>query len=499
MIVWKPNDDDCLAALEDQNPWHSIRRVPSELAQPVRRPLAEILWRVLLHPPVQRHQIILGPRRVGKTTAMYQTVERLLHHDLRPRKYWWLRLDHPLFLQLNLGSLINEIIRVSRAEPSDPTFLFLDELTYADNWALWLKTIHDEHWPVRIVGTSSATAAIREQRTESGVGRWEEQYLAPYLFTEYLDLKNISTDLIAQETLSETLRVALETKQSIPDLSDTRRRFIITGGFPELLTRDESGDEQSDILRSQRILRSDAIEKAIYKDIPQAFAIQDPAKLERLLYTLAGQVTGLFSPQTIGTDIQLASNTLERYVTFLERAFIVFTLSNYSPSEESVQRRGKKLYFIDGAVRNAALLRGLAPLSDPKEMGLLIENMVAAHLNALSHQTGVRLYHWRHKGHEVDFVYDHPSDPIAVEVTSSSSHSAKGISEFQRRFPRFEGRCFLVYPDAKPVLPNDQKPGRIPLDMLLVAIGKQSQHALERRFGVKHSPSTGQYMLFDED
>lgn len=37
---------------------------------------------------------------------------------------------------------------------------------------LWFKTFYDERWPVRIAATSSATAALRDRRTESGVGRW---------------------------------------------------------------------------------------------------------------------------------------------------------------------------------------------------------------------------------------------------------------------------------------------------------------------------------------
>jgi hypothetical protein len=50
----------------------------------------------------------------------------------------------------------------------------------------------------------------------------------------------------------------------------------------------------------------------------------------------------------------------------------------YSGGEAQRQRRGRKLYFVNGAVRNAALHRGLAPLSDRGEMGLLLENLAAS-------------------------------------------------------------------------------------------------------------------------
>src|SRR5690606_35168895 len=125
----------------------------------------------------------------------------------------------------------------------------------------------------------------------------------------------------------------------------------------------EFEDDQARLLRSQRVLRSDAVERAIYKDIPQAFGVNDPLLLERMLYVLAGQMAGLLSPSALTKDLRLSQPTFDRYLSYLERAFIVFSLSNHSGSENATQRRGRKLFFIDGAVRNAALQRGTAPLS----------------------------------------------------------------------------------------------------------------------------------------
>ncbi len=492
---WEPREEDYEKILEDQNPWHRRSTVPAELAPPTKRPMAEILWQTILNPPVPRFQLILGPRRVGKTTVMYQTVQQLLLEGIDPKRLWWLRLDHPLLLDLSLGQLVKYILHRSGATNNNPVYLFLDEVTYAEKWDLWLKTFYDERWPLRIVGTSSATAAIRQRGTESGAGRWEEQHLAPYLFTEYLSLINNECASTCKESLASTIDEMIVAKLLPPGITEQRRRFTITGGFPELLLQPKPGDEASQLFRSQRILRADAIEKAIYKDIPQAFQILEPAKLERLLYALAGQITGIFSPATIAGDLMLTEPTIDKYVRYFERAFLVFMLPTYAPSEEVVQRRGRRLYFVDGAVRNAALLRGLGPLEDPAEMGLLLENMAAAHMSSLCQQSGVRLYHWRQKGHEVDLVYDHPDEPMAFEVTGSSRHTLKGLMEFQDRFPKFRGQCYLVSSSTAFERPTLNSPGKIPFDMFLVAVGMQTQHALERRVGVKLTKD-GQYLLF---
>jgi predicted AAA+ superfamily ATPase len=492
---WTPTESDYMRILEEQNPWHKLNRVPDELAPPVRRPMAEVLWQLMLNPPLPRYQIILGPRRVGKTTVMYQTVRQMLAEGVEAKRLWWLRLDHPLLLDLQLGNLVQWIIHRANATAKSPAYLFLDEITYADKWDLWLKTFFDERWPIRLVGTSSATAAIRQRGTESGVGRWEEQFLAPYLFTEYLSLVEDGSAFPCKKSLAATIEEMIDLEYLPPGITERRRRFTITGGFPELLLQKELGDEASQLFRSQRILRTDAIEKAIYKDIPQAFQVLEPAKLERLLYALAGQITGIFSPATIATDLSLTEPTIDKYVRYFERAFLVFMLPTYAPTEEAVQRRGRKLYFVDGAVRNAALLRGLAPLEDPAEMGLLIDNMAAAHLYSLCQQSGVRLYHWRHKGAEVDLVFDHPDEPLAFEITGSSKHHLKGLNEFQERFPKFRGACYLVSSNTVFERPTINSPGRIPFDMFLMAVGLQTQKALEKRIGVRLAKN-GQYMLF---
>jgi uncharacterized protein len=497
MTTWEPSSADYYSILTAQNPWKDLGTVPLELAPTTYRPLADVLWRVVADKQARRHQIILGPRRVGKTTVMYQTVQQLLSHGVPVERLWWLRLDHPLLLNWSLGKVVAEIVNLTKATHHSPAYLFLDELTYAADWDLWLKTFHDERYPVRIVGTSSATAAIRQRGTESGVGRWDEQYLSPYLFTEYLSLKGRPAGCPVERTLGRTLTAMISRSAPVPNLADARQAYLLTGGFPELLVDAKPDrDEASAILKSQRVLRSDAIEKAIYKDIPQAFAIRDPAKLERLLYVLAGQIAQLLSPNNIATTIGMAAKTIESYINYLERAFLVFTLNNYSNSEESVQRRGKRVYFIDGAVRNAALLRGVSPMNDPIEMGHLVENLVAGHLRSLAYQESVRLYHWREKELEVDLVYDHPEDPLAFEITLSKSHTRKGCHELQERFKAYRGKCFLVAPDAPYHPPEGIRPGTLPLDALLVAIGSQEQFALESRIHHPASTADGQLLLF---
>ena len=135
---------------------------------------------------------------------------------------------------------------------------------------------------------------------------------------------------------------------------------------------------------------------------------------------------------------------------------------------------------MDGAIRNAALQRGLAPLDNPPEMGVLLENAVAAALQGLSQQTGQRLYHWRDGRDEVDLVLADAEAPLAFEVASSVDHSRAGLRALVAKHPRFAAGCYVVAPNA-PLRPANQPPrsiGTVPLDLFLVACGRQAEAAL---------------------
>lgn len=497
--VWTPTQEDINRVIQEQNPWRASGVVPNAMARTVERSMGRSLWRSALRNEPRRFQVILGPRRVGKTTVMYQTVRHLLAEGVPPGRLFWLRLDHPLLLRLPLDVLMQSIVRSGAATMEHPVFVFLDELVYATDWDLWLKTFYDEQYPVRIVATSSATAALRTQRPDSGVGRWEEQCLMPYLFAEFLDLAlgDAAPSIPVQRHLHESIRAVIDMPALAPAITtrmaSLRRVFLFTGGFPELLLSIKEEDETSLILESQRILRADAVERAIYKDIPQTFAVSSPLHLERLLYVLAGRATGVLSPTNICKELdQLSQPTFDRYLSYFERAFLVFTLPNYSGRETAVQKRGRKLYFVDGAIRNAALQRGLAPLSNPTEMGILLENVAAAQLNALAVQSQVRLFHWREtQDAEVDLVYDHPEYPMAFEIGASVDHPRKGLMAFIAKHPRFEGRCYLIAPDAQLTAPESSSSGvgTVPMDLFLLIVGRQAEAALQARLAVGESLS----------
>ena len=472
------------AIIAEQNPWWKDGLVPSYLALEVERPLAQHLWKYVLSAGLRRYVVIVGPRRVGKTTTMYQTVRHLLKHK-PPGKVQWVRLDHPIIRRFDLGVIVKEAIKLAKAGKKHPLYLFLDELAYADHWDKWLKTFYDEHWPVNIIASSSASAALHKG-SESGIGRWEEFHLTPYVLTELLKLYNPKITFPMDENNQSLYSTIMHLFQSLTHTEykfEKERKILMSfGGFPEFLVESKRADSNKQSInlffqKTGRFLRSDAIERAIYKDIPLSYTVISPVTLERLLYVLAEQCTGLLSPTGISKDVSGVSvATIERYIHYLAQSYLIFTISNYDNNEKNVQRRQKKVYFVDVAIRNAALLKTKEQIfNNPSVLGKIQENMVAGHLYHLGKKSNIRLYHWRRGKHEVDFIYDDPVQPLAFEIGSSKGYSHAGFKKFLQENPKFKNRCYYIAPDV-PFLPAEDSPsgiGEIPLDLLLLATGLQ--------------------------
>ena len=524
-------DDSFRYALSGLNPWHETGEIGRDRTPAVERRLAQLLWRRLLGEGPHRYQTIEGPRRVGKTTILRQTVHRLLAAGVEPRRIWWLQMDAPEVRRHNLRAAMEHVIAVSGATAGRPSYVMIDELARAEDWALWLKSFYDDFWPVEIAATSSSIEKLHSARMESGIGRWDEQRLLPCSFAEFLELCPPPSALTSppgtatSDRFSETIAALPAMAYATRELDEARNILMLIGGWPDLLldttaalnaaTAGTSGAREGlsqapstntreplsravvfadNVRRSQDRLESDVIDRVIYRDIKETYDLENPTRLRELLLTLANQVTGLMSPEKLSRTVGGSQPTIRRYNKLLEHSYLTFALPNYSKNEPAVQRRGQKVYFWDTAVRNAALSRGTTPLSRPTEYGQLLENLAASTLRALGETTSTRICYWRRGADEVDLVFDNLNDPLAFEIASSARHSRSGLRALAESHTQFAGRCYLVAPDAELVSPKHSEDGvgSLPFNAFLLGVGAQTQLAAETHVGLPlHRPTTG--------
>ena len=508
-------DESFRYALSGLNPWHETGVIGRDRVPPVERRLAQLLWRRLLGEGLRRYQVIQGPRRVGKSTVLRQTVRRLLASGVEPGRIWWLQMDNPDVKRHNLRAVMEHVIAASGAAPEQPAYVMIDEIARAEQWDLWLKSFYDDSWPVEVLATASSIERLRGAHLESGIGRWDEQTLLPCSFSEFIELCPLRSPHTpppapaATGRFSETLEALPPAAYASRELDDARNILMLIGGWPDLLlqTRAEldapaqepprgpdappdrasRGDVLADnVRRAQDRLRSEVVDRVIFRDIQESVDVENPARLRDLLHVLAGQVGGVMSPEKISRSLGVSQPTVRRYSELLADSYLIFSLPNYSENEQATQRRGRKVYFWDSAVRNAVLSRATTPLSRPTEHGQLLENLAASALRALGETTSTRVCYWRRGAHEVDLVYHDRNDPVAFEIATSARHSRAGLRALAESHGEFAGRCYLVAPDAELVPPRHTGDGvgSIPFNAFLLGVGAQIQLAAENHVGL---------------
>lgn len=208
--------------------------MPVELKQEFIRPKVK---EILEYLELDRILILLGARRVGKTTMLHQLIDNLIKGDIEPGNILYIRLDDPF---VNKYPLI-EIIETYRQYkmPSGTIYLFLDEVQHMSQWDLWLKTIYDQKENIRIIASGSAAVQLKKQ-SESLYGRSLEFMIHPFSFFEFalymhqdvnklLQLQNkIKFDELDFDIYAAEL-IELENEMTL-----LLNRYLVRGGFPEI-------------------------------------------------------------------------------------------------------------------------------------------------------------------------------------------------------------------------------------------------------------------------
>ena len=85
MIMPIVTQENILKLLYSYNPWWRDGVLPKEYSRPTKRFAFNEASKVLLHPDLKRFVVLSGARRVGKTTLLYQLIEKLLSQGITPQ------------------------------------------------------------------------------------------------------------------------------------------------------------------------------------------------------------------------------------------------------------------------------------------------------------------------------------------------------------------------------------------------------------------------------
>ena len=307
--------------------------------------------------------ILSGVRRSGKSTSAVLIT--------RGEKSARINFDHPSLAGMKSSDLIKLNEAISELK-GNVKFVILDEVQNIEGWELFVSRLRETNI---VIVTGSNSELMSEELASRLTGRYVSFTTFPFSFREYLKYLNFSPNVYEASDRART-RLHFDS-------------YVRTGGFPEAISFGERFLAQiySDILT---------------KDIERRFGIRNRATFREFSRYILSNVSKEISFNKLKNVFDLKSvHTVSNYLSFLEKAFLVFVINKYSDKLKEQVRGRKKVYSIDTGM---AIALGFRPTED---RGRLLENIVALQLIRRKHyfDTRLEIYYWKdYAGNEVDFV-----------------------------------------------------------------------------------------------
>ncbi len=312
-------------------------------------------------------QVVIGVRRSGKSTLCHKVLQE---HGVR---YAYVNLDDDRLANMQTEDLNTVLSCVYQLYGTDVPYLFLDEIQDVEGWYLFVNRLLRTDLHIFVTG-SNAKLLSGELATHL-TGRYNEIKLFPFSFAEYCEYNKLNTSGI-------TTKAEAERKSAFID-------YIKDGGFPEVQK-----------IRNKRGYVESLIEAILQKDIQKRFKIRNVESLRKIAHHLISNACQEVNYDEMAKLLGLSDKTIQKYVSYLQQAFLVQILGKHSfRSKERI--RGAKSYIVDSGLQNNRENSMAA-----ENIGWRLENVVYIELLRRYANDFLDIYYYKPKanGKEVDFV-----------------------------------------------------------------------------------------------
>ena len=322
-------------------------------------------------------KVLIGQRRVGKSTLLIQLMDIIRQQDANANIIY---INKELYEHDSLRDYKDLLKSVKdQTSPENRNYLFIDEIQDIADFekairSLQAKGDHD----IYITGSNAFLLSGE---------------LATYLSGRYIEFK------IFGLTYNEFL-----TFHQLPESQETFLKYLRYGGLPYLINISLSDELVFDYLRN-------IYAAILFKDIVARHNIRNVSLLENLVSYIADNVGNLLSAKSISDflksqKVKVSPNVILNYLGYLEQAFFILKVNREELRGKKVFEIGQKYYLEDLGLRHALLGYRTA------DIGKILENIVHLHLLIAGYQ--VRVGKFQNK--EVDFVCSRVDEKLYVQV-----------------------------------------------------------------------------------
>jgi len=300
---------------------------------------------------------IIGARRSGKTFYLYQLMAELLKQNREKTHLLYInfedeRLD---FSREELDLILQAYRELYPGVNLQEVHFFFDEIQNIDGWDKFIRRIY-ESVGKNIYITGSNAKLLGKEISTSLRGRALSYELFPLSFSEYLEFHHIEGEYV-----SSAGRALIRS---------SFHRFLRYGGFPELVTMDESLHDK---------ILQEYYNTMIFRDLVERYEIKQIHVLKYFLKRLLNSITKDISVNKIYNElksqgIKIGKNLLYEFMDSVEAIYLMVILLKYNESVIKQEFAEKKIYCIDNGLLNAVTFH----FSGDK--GKLLENSIGIEL-----------------------------------------------------------------------------------------------------------------------
>lgn len=356
------------------NPWWADVALLKDLSG-IQRSVTTTITATLSIPHIKD---IVGVRRSGKTTTLYQVINLLTTKKIDPKNIMFLNFDDPDIHAVSFEQLIKTMETINPCI----SHVFFDEIQQKNEWERWLRMMYDTKKYQQLFISGSSASLLTQDVGRVLTGRHISFIVFPFSFKEYLAFHGLTK--FTSEYLEYNRNTILHYLYS----------YLDGGGFPEVIGKNEY---------QRKTILTNIYNDVLSRDIASRFnASYDIA--QKVGYYVLTNNAREFSFRSIARATDLSIETVEKYLGFLKQSFIILTVDVFSYKTKVQFKQNKKIYCIDTGLRNAVSFK----ISEDR--GRLAENLVFIELK----RRGKDVYYWKNGKGEVDFVVKEGLKPTSL-------------------------------------------------------------------------------------
>jgi len=374
----------------------------------------EYLNRIKKHLNTKSILVIQGPRRAGKTVLLKLLIRDIIKAKDRTQILYVNLEDYRLvrFYSLELLNDIYEVFR-EKINPRDEIYFFIDEIQNIDGFEHFLRTKYDNEENIKFIITGSNSKLLSKELATLLTGRTLTFEIFPFSFREFLRYNDIE--------ITDNSYYILENNKH--ELKHLFNNYYMYGAIPEYI--DNPAKERLE----------EYFENIILKDIVERYHIRNAKLIKELGIYLLSNACNLTSNNSLSKTFNVSINTIKEYISYLESAYLFFSINKFSYSYKNHITLPSKIYCIDNGLIN------LVSFKFSEDKGKLFENLVFLELK----RSNKEIYYHSDKK-ECDFLIKEKLKIFkAVQVTvnikneKTKEREIKGLIESLKKYNLNDG------------------------------------------------------------